>query len=281
MKTLKYRTVAIMLSAPWAAAMVHASGPQVPQNTAQPAASAVQTSPSEQERFAQARTAFGQGRWTEAAGILEALHTDVPSNPVYAKFAAEAELNAGRPEAAEKLVQSVLNSNPEDAQALAILAHLYAQAKNTAGLDSILVKLQTLHDAHKTEIARIPLGDEALPGGGHAQLLYFLSPLKPYNIYNMARVVDANNKLVEQITLESGDFDQPAFAREHPEEAAKGARRFSIDGYVNMPDGTQTHYTYAFLDGRPALSTFREKVVAIASGTLKPISSRSGLPVPK
>jgi len=45
----------------------------------------------------------------------------------------------------------------------------------------------------------------------------------------LGRQWDANNTLVRQITLESNDVDQVGFAKEHPDMAAKGTRRFSMD----------------------------------------------------
>lgn len=43
---------------------------------------------------------------------------------------------------------------------------------------------------------------------------------------------------------------------------------------------TQTHYTFQFFVGQPSYDIVRDGFVAIASGSAKPVSSRSGLVVP-
>jgi hypothetical protein len=88
------------------------------------------------------------------------------------------------------------------------------------------------------------------------------------------------------VTLESNDFDQPLWAKQHPKEAAAGMRMFSMDGYsepIPGPNGTatQTHTTYGFFDGRPSYDTVRDKMIAVANGKGSAISSTSGIPMPK
>jgi hypothetical protein len=90
------------------------------------------------------------------------------------------------------------------------------------------------------------------------------------------------NTAGEQILrIESADFDQPRFAKEHPDLAAAGARRFSLDGYgqeEKMPDGTLkgTHMTYGFFDGQPAYDTIRQQIIAIANGARVAMSKTKG-----
>jgi hypothetical protein len=43
---------------------------------------------------------------------------------------------------------------------------------------------------------------------------------------------------------------------------------------------TQTHYTFEFLIGQPSYDKVRGEFIKVLQGTIKPISSRSGLIVP-
>jgi hypothetical protein len=109
-----------------------------------------------------------------------------------------------------------------------------------------------------------------------------LDPYGPYNIHARGDLRNAEGKLAMTITLESGDGDQPGFAKEFPKEAAQGMRRFSIDAYAETglnPAGqrTQTHYTFKFLTGQPDYATIREQFLDIANGKAHPLSSRTGL----
>ena len=92
---------------------------------------------------------------------------------------------------------------------------------------------------------------------------------------------NSGGRQILRLTLESGDADQPAFAREHPDLAARGDRAYSLDGYgpdQHTPEGRliQSHYTYAFFAGRPDYDTVRGLMLGAAEGTVKPRSSRIG-----
>lgn len=87
---------------------------------------------------------------------------------------------------------------------------------------------------------------------------------------------DQSGKQVYRISLESADFDQPNFAKENPDLAAKGLRLFSIDAYgpdIQMANGqtTQDHATFGFYDGKPDYDTYRARVIEIAGGHAAPL----------
>ena len=259
------------------------TGPAFPASTQtpQPNQPNAELSPDQGDIVTAAGKDLGAQHWAEAIAKLEPLLRAAPVNAQVAKMFAEAEINVGKPVEASAVLSRVLSTNPKDAQALAILAHAQASQKQWGELEGTLKRLQQLHDGGQSNLNQIPLGDDPLPNIGHVQWLYYLQPSwSRYNVYSMARVLSADGVVRERITLESGDGDQPLFAKQHPEDAARGLRSFSLDGYVNTDDHTQTHYTYAFFVGQPSFATFRDKVLAVASGTLKPISSRSNLTVP-
>jgi hypothetical protein len=122
---------------------------------------------------------------------------------------------------------------------------------------------------------------------GHNTLVIYNSfePWGPYKVYNYGQVTDSQGKLFLSLSIESSDGDQPLFARQHPEEAAAGLREFSLDAYRetglnSQNQRTQTHYTFEFLIGQPSYDKVRGEFIKVLQGTIKPISSRSGLIVP-
>ena len=105
-----------------------------------------------------------------------------------------------------------------------------------------------------------------------------------YKIYDLGRVVDASGKIFLRITIESSDGDQPLFAQEHPKEAERGMRAFTLDAYRESGlnsngQRTQTHFTYQFYVGQPSYEDVRKAFLDIANGKAKPVSSRTGLVV--
>ncbi len=221
------------------------------------------------------------GHWASALDKLATLHASLPNDVTVTKFEAEALINTGQASRAASLLAPLLATEPDDAQALALLAHAQAVQKQWPALQATLTTLRRLHDIGRTPLNQVPLGQEPLPNIGQVQWIYYLAPSwSRYNVYTMARLLGMDGTVRERITLESGDGDQLLFTKQHPTEAAKGLREFSLDAYVNTAPETQTHSTYGFFTGEPTFETFRDQVLAIAAGTVKPISSRSGLTVP-
>ena len=145
-----------------------------------------------------------------------------------------------------------------------------------------------LADLHKRGITPPRLTQyiiEKIHAGDRVIMLFnSLEPWGNYKIQNYARVLDNDGHLLLLVTLESGDFDQPLFAKEHPKEAAAGARSYSLDAYkdtgVNSSgQKTQTHYTFKFFVGQPTYDVVRQDIIEAATGKASPISSRTGIPV--
>jgi hypothetical protein len=255
----------------------------------QPTANAAALSPEQQSAFAAARQDFGAQRWQDALVRLRALHDQQPQNAEVAKFAAEASLNANDSAYAISLLRPIETSVPDDWQALALLARSYAESRRASERDAELDKLVALHKitndprlAHLTQF----MVERITTTNGHIDLYYSLEPWSRYKIYEMGRVYNTSGRQVYRVTLESSDFDQPLWAKQHPKEAAAGMRMFSMDGYsepIPGPNGTatQTHATYGFFDGRPSYDTIRDKMIAVANGKGRAISSTSGIPMPK
>ncbi len=240
-------------------------------------------SPEQQSRFTQARNDFNAEHWAEAAKDFSELHSAAPTNVVFSKFLAEAQINLGQTADALQATQTILAASPDDVQALAITAHAYAQAHQSAERDAAMAHLQSLHDSGATRLGQLIVEKDDLPGGGFVRIFDYLQPWSAYHITLMARVFDSSGKQIRRITLESGDFDQPAFAKEHPDLAAKGERRYSIDGYSEGAPGpngtvTQTQALYGFYDGRPSYDTFRTRVLEIVQKQTAPAATTTTAP---
>lgn len=228
-----------------------------------------------------ARADITADRWDLALAKLQTLHAAVPDNMVVTKFEAEAEINTAKTADALALLRPLLATNPDDIQALAIAAHAYAQQRQSPQRDATLAHLQKLHDDGATKLPQLIVETDPLPNGGSVRIFYFLQPFSQYHISLMARVYDSAGKQLRRITLETGDFDQPGFAKEHPDLAAKGERRYSIDSYVNTSPTTQTQALHGFFDGRPTYDTFRDRALTIAQQPQPSAAPALPAPTPK
>lgn len=237
--------------------------------------------------FTAARQSFAAGKWAEALAKLRPLHEALPSDTRLAKFTAEAAINTGDGNYAQSILKLIAATTPEDWQARILLARTFAEAQQDAARDEALRQLTELHantaDPAFRQHGPILIERDVTPAG-HLDFFYSLQPWSRYNVYVMARVYNAEGKQVQRITLESSDLDQPLWAKQHPDLAAKGERMFSMDGYTEQPPAqpgapaTQTHFTYGLFDGRPAYNTVRDGMLAIANGTGAPVlSSTSGI----
>ena len=81
------------------------------------------------------------------------------------------------------------------------------------------------------------------------------------------KIFNSAGKEIFCITLESDALEQPAWAKEHPEEAAAGGRKFSLDGYAS-----DSRSTYAFYDGEPPYEQLCEEVKEVLAGKKQAIS---------
>jgi len=123
-------------------------------------------------------------------------------------------------------------THPDDSFALEWLARAYAESGNGAERERTIAAVLKLHGSSMNEQSKRAdrfLVERVKLANGCLDIYYALVPFSRYHIYMLGRQVDASNKLVRQITLESNDFDQPDFAKRHPDMVAKGMRRFSTD----------------------------------------------------
>ena len=177
---------------------------------------------------------------------------------------------------------------PPTGKPRALLARAYAQTPAEPGhrqkRDEEVAAITRLHlQDPNSQLGKLRdfLLETVTQGDKTIQFYPALTPWGPYHVHLIARTFDPSGQPGLRMTLESGDGDQPLFAQQHPTETAAGQRSFSLDGYApdqKSPDGQtiQTHYTFAFFTGQPSYDEVRQKVLDIATGKLKAMSSRSG-----
>lgn len=243
-------------------------------------------SPQQKQQFDDGAKASSGQHYADAFAIYKQLLTALPGDAVLSKFASETAINAGNPGFALNTLRPIAQADPDDWQAAALLTRACAEAGDATCRDAGIAHMLDLHSRGVTPprmqqyvVERIKTGEDIL------QISTSLVPWGNYKVYATGRVSDAQGKLLLQATIESADFDQPGFAKENPEEAAKGIRKFSLDAYKetglnSSGQRTQSHYTYKFFVGQPSYETVRDEFVKIAQGKSTPISSRTGLIVP-
>ncbi len=252
-------------------------------------AAALATLTSEQRaQFDRGGRAFVTRDYPAALDTFRALLPELPpAGAPYAlagKYAAEAALNTGDRAFALKTLEPIAAANPQDWQAQVLLARGYAESGMGAERDAALARLAAIHkDTASPGAAGLKvflIENIALPNGA-ISLWYSLEPWGSYHTYLFGRVYNQAHQQILRLALESGDADQPLFAKTYPELAARGEREFSLDGYgpdARNADGQliQSHYTYGFFEGRPPYDIVRKQMIEAAEGERKPSSSRIG-----
>ena len=243
----------------------------------------------QQTLFTAAKKDFSEQHPELALAKMKQLHAMVPENAMITDGTAETAVTLGDDAYAISLLTEWTAKHPEDSFALEWLVRAHAESGNPSARDTTIARVMKLHETTTNEQFRRSdrfIVERVKLASGSLDIYYALVPFSRYHIYMLGRQVNASNALVQQITLESNDFDQPAFAKEHPDLAAKGVRRFSMDTYsagTPGPNGTltQTQALIGFMDGQPSYDDTKARMLKVANGNAVPMETRSGLPVPK
>ncbi|HEY4899605.1 MAG TPA: tetratricopeptide repeat protein [Terriglobales bacterium] len=240
--------------------------------------------PQQKQQFDDAVKAFSAQRYADALAAFKNMLDQLPGDAVLSKFAGEAALNAGDKSFALKAVRPIAQADPNDWQAAALLTRACAESGDAACRDSGIAHMLELQRQGVTPENMQQYVVEHVKVGANTLVIWTsLVPWGHYKIYNFGQVAGSDGKVFLRITLESNDADQGLFAQEHPKEAAKGIRSFSLDAYRDTGlnangQATQTHYTYKFFVGQPSYETIRDEFVKITDGkSTAPISSRTNL----
>lgn len=243
----------------------------------------------QQTLFNAAKKDFSEHHPELALEKMKRLHAMVPENPTITDGTAETAVTLGDDAYALSLLKPWTSTHPQDSFAFEWLARAYAETGDAAERDKTIAVVLKLHETTANEQFKRAdrfLVERAKLANGYLDIYYAIVPFSRYHIYMLGRQLDAQNTLIQQIALESDDIDQVGFAKEHPELAAKGMRRFSMDTYSASkpnPDGTatQTQGLIGFIDGQPSYDDTKARMLKVASDHAPPMATRSGVPVPK
>ncbi len=263
-----------------------AQSPPAPQSAGLVQADPLAALTAEQKtRFHEAAKRFAAGDYAGALPMFRELSSQLQPGTsaqiVVAKYASESALNMGDRDYAFSLLKPIVAAAPDDWQALSLMVRAYAETGQKAQRDATLAHLMDLHrrgvSPQLTQMQQF-LMERIATKNGSIRIWYSFVPWGNFKTYVFSRIYDASGQQVLRVTLESSDFDQPQFAKEHPDMAAKGMRRFSMDGYgqdKKLDNGqvSQTHMTFGFFDGEPSYDVVRDRIVAIAEKQVGPISS--------
>jgi len=233
--------------------------------------------PDEHVRLDAATKSFNAGQFAMALPVFKTLLAAHPGNLVLSKYASEASLDTGDTAFASATLKPIEAAHPDDWQAAVLMTRFYAETGDKANRDREMDRLAEFRKKGVTppNMTQYIVEKVHLPGGKMVILWNSLVPWGNYKVCNYARVFDADGKLLFRITLETGDFDQPGFAKEHPQEAASGGRRYSIDTYSTGPaqangQRTETQGLIGFLDKKPTYDEVKARFLEIAAGKATP-----------
>jgi hypothetical protein len=242
-----------------------------------PAGSLARLTKAQKKAFMGSQDMFIAGRYTDALRELRSLLAQLPPNTpeqtAMAERTAEAALEAGDQAYAISILKPIEERDGSDCSARTLLARADAETGRSAERDAEINALIALHNQNpKSPAGKLDLfllEKHTVKGGGAVAIGYLLHPSGPHNTHLTAQIDDASGAMVVRIELDSDDPDQVYFRQIHPELAAKGDRRYSLDAFgpdKALPGGKidHPHALIQFFDGAPSYDTVRERILAIA-----------------
>jgi hypothetical protein len=146
--------------------------------------------------------------------LLPALKSGTRLGDYVAQVTATSAIETGEDDFALTLIKPIVDSNPADWHALAILTRIYAEKGDKAQRDEQIARLIKLHktssDQYFTKLHVFPIQKVKL-NSGYAIFLYPFEPLTPHNVYLAAMIDMGDEKKNYRIELESLDVDQAFF----------------------------------------------------------------------
>lgn len=231
----------------------------------------------QKKAFMESQDKFIAGHYADALGELRGLLAQLPPNTpaqrAMAERTAEAALEAGDRAYAISLLKPIEEHDGSDCLARTLLARAYAENGQSAERDTEISALTALHkqapNSPAGKLDMFLLERHSLKGGGSVAIGYALRPWGPHNTHLRAEIFNASGGTMLVIELESDDGDQVYFREVHPDLAAKGDRRLSLDLFGpdrTLPDGKidHPHALIQFFEGAPTYDVVRERILEIA-----------------
>jgi len=215
----------------------------------------------------------------ELRGLLAQLPPNTPAQSAMAERTAEAAIEAGDQAYAISLLKPIEEHDGSDCAARTLLARAYAETGQSAERDAEISALTALHNQDpKSPAGKLDgfeLEKHILKSGGGVAIGYFLHSVGPHNTHLTAQIDDASRAMILRIELDSDDPDQVYFRQIHPDLAAKGDRRYSLDAFASdklLPDSKADHHELIqFYDGAPSYDVVRDRILAIANALQSPM----------
>jgi len=212
--------------------------------------------------------AFRKGDYAEALANVRQVTAADPNNILAFNLAGNCSLNLQDYPSAIDAFKHALQLQPDEFHNLGALIHAYTMAGMAQERDDLRKHIADLGHQGKLPanfnyvFDTFEAGDTTVEVSEFLQIQGYYGERYRFNVYNR------DGKALSCVTLESDALEQPQWAKLHPQEAAAGGRRFSLDGYAR-----DSHSTYGFYDGEPPYQQVREEVIQILTGKKKVISS--------
>jgi tetratricopeptide (TPR) repeat protein len=211
--------------------------------------------------------AYRQGDYSGALRIFRQVIATDPSDIVAYNIAANCSMRLKDYPAAIDSFQHALQLRPEEYHNVSGLMRAFTLAGMTKERDELRRHISGLEQAGKLPdtfnyvFETFDVGDEEIEVAEFPKIQGFFGERYRFKVFNSA------GKEVFCVVLESDAAEQPAWAVEHPKEAASGGRKFSLDGYAS-----DSHSTYGFYDGEPPYEQVREEAKQILAGKKQAIN---------
>lgn len=217
-----------------------------------------------EQAMAPALAAMREGRNADALVMLEALLPTYPQDARLFLFLSRAARHSGDDVKALSYMQKTLATERPDHPIWGMhmeIVPLYAANGDWQSFDAERSKIREAAKANP-ELMKVNGGYLIEEIHQDGQVIHaFEYPLlygRFHTRYRFLYPAASPHAVPPYIDCESDDIDQVAFAQKHPEQAAKGDRSFSLDGYLKP----NTHSTLMFFDdGEPTYETVRAVVL--------------------
>ncbi|PYV76806.1 MAG: hypothetical protein DMG96_12935 [Acidobacteria bacterium] len=215
----------------------------------------------------QGMDAFHLGDYAGALRIFRQVIAADPSDIVAYNVSANCSIRLADYPSAIDSFQHALQLRPDEWHSLAGLMRAYTLAGMTPDRDALRKHIGELEREGKLPPEFNYVFETFQVEGKKLEVAEFPQIHGFYGERYRFKLVNSAGKLVFCVTLESDSAEQQRWAKQHPAEAAAGARHFSLDGYA-----ADSHSTYSSYDGEPAYERVREEVVQVIAGKKQPIS---------
>jgi tetratricopeptide (TPR) repeat protein len=175
-------------------------------------------------------------------------------------------------------LKELVKDEPKDWYGYIYLAQAYARKGDWKNFDKERALIKAARDSKARGIELVGDGDviDILTVAGQQYTVKsYYKPVGPHQThYVFLHIVD-DGKLKDMLTCDSDDGDQAEFKREHPKEAAAGARRFSLDPWEVVNDQLVHGHILRFYDGEPTYEELRADVMKVLTANAQQENDKS------